>query len=207
MALEGSLYSSLTPTPGTGVSLGIGGSFSPTAPTIMIRNTNSIGGSDIILREIQMIVTAVGGLSSLESCVFMDTTSRYASGGLIAGDVVNGSALVNTNIRPGHPSTLSAQIRTATTSMTATTPTATAKLHSRQKLRTAALVVGDIISISFGSDVAPGFGFVSGTTAQIMKQGANPVVIPPQCDFLYYLWATGFAAQPAFEISMLFSER
>ena len=210
MALEGSLYTALTPTPGAGVSLtsAYQTGFTATAPALTIRNTNAVGGSDIILRELRLIVTAIGsGLTSLESMVVVDTANRYVSGGLLASEAVSGSALVTANVRPDRPATPSAQIRTATAALVATAPGATARMHSRQKLRNGIPVIGDHISVVFGSEPQPEFGPLSGTSAQILQQGAPAVVIPPQCEFLFYIWGPGMTAAPTFEVMLALAER
>lgn len=209
-ALEGSLYTAITPTLGTGVTLTAAAAtaFNATAPAIMIRNTNQVGGADLILRKLRLIVTGAGtGLTSLESAAVLDTASRYSSGGILAAEVAAANGLQLANIRPDRPATPGAQIRTATTAIVATAAGATARIHSRQKLRTGIPVIGDHISIVFGAEPTPEFGPLSGAAAQIMQQGGPAVVITPQCDFLFYLWGPGMTAAPAFEVAMVIAER
>lgn len=209
-AVEGALFTYLTPTPGTGVALTTATqtAFLATAPNILIRNTNPVGGPDLILRKLRLLVTGAGtALTSLEGMAVVDTASRYVSGGLLASDAVSGSALVGSNVRPDMPALPGAQLRTGTTAIVASAPSATARMHSRQKLRTGIPVLGDCISVVFGAEPEPEFGALSGTAAQLMQQGAPAVVIPPQCDFLYYIWGPGMTAAPTFETMLVIAER
>lgn len=210
-ALEGSLFTAITPTLGTGmiITTATQTAFSATSPAIMIRNTNQAGGADLILRKLRLIVTGAGtGLTSLESAAVVDTANRYSSGGTLAAEVAASNGLQVANIRPDRPATPGAQIRTSTnTSLVASAAGASARIHSRQKLRTGIPVIGDHISIVYGAEPAPEFGPLSGTAAQILQQGGPAVVIPPQCDFLFYLWGPGMTAAPTFEIALVLAER
>lgn len=209
-ALEGSLFTALTPTLGTGVALTAAAqaSFNATAPAIHIRNTNQAGGADIILRKVKLTVTGAGtGLTSLEGAAVVDTATRYTSGGILAAPVAAANGLAVANVRADRPASSGCEVRTATTAIVATNAGATTRIHSRQKLRTGIPVIGDTISVVFGAEPAPEFGPLSGTVAQLMQQGAPAVVIPPQTEFMYYLWGPGMTAAPTFEVALLWSER
>lgn len=200
-ALEGSLFVTTTPTLGTGIALGAASvtAVTPTAPSMLIRNTDALGGKDIILKRLKLICTNAGASgTSLDVAVHVDTANRYASGG---------TAMVAVNAKADASAATLATIYNASTAIGATAATGTTRLIAHSKLRTGIPVIGDVYSLNFGADPTVEMGFLSGTVASLFAHSVVPVIIPPQASALIYLWSMGQTAAPTYEIVIEHVER
>ncbi|HWR72779.1 MAG TPA: hypothetical protein VN604_06390, partial [Nitrospirota bacterium] len=88
---EGSSFIVVNPTLGTGVALGVAAATAviQTAPSILIYNNDVVGGKNIIMDSLKLIVTGAGTAGTrLDLSIYLDSTTRYTSGGT-AGTPVN----------------------------------------------------------------------------------------------------------------------
>ena len=132
----------INPTVGTAVALDIAAAttFRATAPAVLIRNPNPVGGKIIIVKRVTLISTAVNtGGTLLDAVVRLDTGNRYTSGGAIR---TAKSILNNSNS--------SAIVYAGTTAIVATAEGATTIPHSRVRVRNGINVAGDTYRLNFG---------------------------------------------------------
>ena len=200
-AQEGSYFSTTNATIGTGVALGVAAAttFNATAPAITIRNTDAIGGKDIILKGLSLITTGAGTAGTDLNCVVVvDSTNRVTSGG-------TAQTVVNTRADSGIATI--ASVLSATAAIVASAAGGTARLLARMRIRTGAPVVGDTYKIAFGAEPTTETGALSGTAASLFAQRAPSCVVPPGGTALIYLWSAAQTAAPAYEWQLEFAER
>lgn len=200
-AIEGSTFVTSTPTPGTAVALGVAAAtaFSATAPAILIRNTDSVGGKDLIVRRLRLTSVGVNTTAtSLECAVVVDSINRYVSGG---------AARTPVNTRADSAVATISQFWDASVAIVASAATASSRYIGRMKLRTGVNVAGDCYSLAFGSEPTTETGALSGTVASLFALSMPALVIPPQGSALIYLWSPAQTVAPTYEYTVETVER
>jgi hypothetical protein len=201
LASEGSMFIGTTPTPGTGVALGIAAATQIvlTAPSMIIVNGNSTGGKNIALDHIKLTVTGAGTSGTNMHCTtYIDSASRYTSGG---------TACTPVNVNMGVANTTGAKIYDASSAIVSPTSSAYVRIVGNTMLRTAIPVVGDVYTLDFGGVAASGHGVTNGTSALNVLAGHVPVVLGPGHTFLMFLWSASQAAAPTYEYEVVYIER
>lgn len=192
-AAEGTMFVTSNATIGTAVAI-VGTNqtaYTATAPAFLIKNTEASGGKDIILKRLTMVMTGVGSsITSFDTAVVVDSTSRYTSGGVAA---------TITNARADQANATVAQIYQASTAIVATSPTASARVIARRRLRSQTPVVSDQYVFNFGNDAQTESVNITTTLAGGCSINTAPVILPPGSTALVYLWATGMASVPVVE--------
>jgi hypothetical protein len=200
LALEGAYFIGTNPTIGTAVALQIAAAttFVATAPNITVRNTDVAGGKDIILKRLTLLyVTAGTGITSVDMAVVVDNTNRITSGG---------TAITPNNVKVDSPNTTIASMLIAGASaIVAAAAGAGTRLVGRAKLFVGAVAVGQVYKISFGSDLNA--GSISNGNALTGAQDFAPIVIPPGCMALIYLFNAGATVAPTYEFMLEWTER
>jgi hypothetical protein len=201
-AVEGSSFVATTPAyvPGTGVAFNAA-AFAFTTPAFIIRNSAEIGGKNINIKRLKLVVTAAGTGTAMDCLVTVDSTNRMPASG--------GVDMVTTNVLTSSSQASGAIIKHSGTAMVGVpAPTATSRNIIRTKLKQAAPVVGDEFSIYFGGDFASDSALVSGTATastapSYYAKNVGSFVIPPQATGMIYLWGVN----PSAEIFLEYIER
>lgn len=197
-ALEDSYFVGSNPTIGTAVAINAAAqnAFVATAPSILIRNPNAVGGKDVIIKRINLLCTVAGtGLTSLECAVLLGTGNNYTSGG---------TALTLRSARTQSPATALIYYSGASAIVGTNTNTITI---ARQRIRTGIPVVGDNFKLNFGGEPTTETGLLSGAAAAMYAHNLPPLVIPPQGTALIYLWGGGQTVAPTYEFIIEIIER
>jgi hypothetical protein len=197
-ALEDSYFVGSNPTIGTAVAINAAAqnAFVATAPSILIRNPNAVGGKDVIVKRINLLCTVAGtGLTSLECAVSLGTGNNYTSGG---------TPLTLRSIRLQSPATSLIYYSGASAIVSTNTNTITI---ARQRIRTGIPVVGDNFKLNFGGEPTTETGLLSGAAAAMYAHNLPPLVIPPQGTALIYLWGGGQTVAPTYEFIIELIER
>lgn len=198
-AVDGSLFFTTNATIGTAVAINAAAqaTFSATAPTFLIRNTDTL--KDITVRNLRLICSAIGtGVTSLDCLITTDTLNRYSSGGLLRTPL---------NVRADQSAASISQVYDATTAIVATAAGASARNVGRGKIRTGSPNIGDVYGLLFGNDNIPEMGSLTGTTAQKITVNLPPFIVPPGGTGLVYIWGAGQTAAPTYEYNIEHNER
>lgn len=196
LADEGSYYTvnnaqtAIVPTYGT--------AFASTSPFILLYNGQPVGGLNlavdyaVLAAVVAGVCTTAVGYTAL--AVTVDTGNRYTSGG------TNLTAnIVNANL---NASQTQSSVNAYCGAITATAATANARnLVGLRNLRpgvstTVINVIGDMHHLNFGG-VEGAVGSITVANANVMPQALPPLVIPPQCSGLIYLWFPVLSAPSA----------
>lgn len=197
LAAEGSLYVASNPVIGTGVAFTGRTTYTATGPAILVKNTDTIGGMDLQLTRLRLIVTSAGSITNFNTAVTVDRNLRYVSGG---------TQLVAANMRADDDNAGLAEIFTSVgTAIVTTADTADTRMISRSSLKTGTAVIGDTYQISFGADPQPETGASAGTTAAVYNQASAPCIIPPGCTAMIHFF--GGNTSPSFEFTLEMVQR
>jgi len=196
LADEGSYFTALNPTPGTGI---VGAAapvaFADTGALIFLRNSQS-SGQRVYLDYIELMVTAAGTNGTSWNFVMRGDkgNSRYTSGGTQLTPV-------NTNMGSSRTPGLDrlqfgANVLTAATSEVRT-------IH-QGVARTVLKVIGDKYLFTFGnSSPAPMSGIpLEGTTQASIQIPCPPIVLDPGDTFALHEWAPAQTVAAAYEVAI-----
>ena len=214
LADEGSYFSTRTPTVGTGQATTANASaYSATTPFILIQNANPVGGKNIYLDTIKLLVTAAGNPTTLLYATSIDTIPVF--NGLGASAAGGNNTGVATNILSG-PNTVNsigsvasqAMIWAGTVAALAASVCPNRHVLSNGPLRTAAPVVNDQYIFNFGGvDMSLDGVLVSGSAIAQRSIPHPPVCIGPQGSFMLTLWGAGMSSAVSCEIEIGHVER
>ena len=195
---EGSFYTAVNPTAGTGIvdTAALTG-FVTTTPTMVVVNNNAVGGKSIYLNHLRLNVTAAGSSGTNWAwAMYVDTGNRYSSGG---------SQITPVNVNLNYASATGALVYFG--AITATAANAQRKIAASPG-RTVIKVAGDEYVFRFGETSPMVPGMVMEGTAQLTRPfNCPPAVIPPQCSFCFYEWAGSQSGAAGFEFFLSYVER
>jgi hypothetical protein len=199
LAIEGTYFKAINPTPGTGLATSIQTSFSSTNGVLAISNGGSGSAPHLILDYLRLIYTVVGTSTALTAgVVAIDNTIRYSSGGT-AITALNGC---NMDVASSSVATLHVG------ALTLGAASGSVRYLSRFNLRTAIMVQYEEQVISFGRPSAGDYNVLSGTSAQRMVTDAGPVVLGAGSSACIHLWNVGNATTaPSVEFELGWIER
>jgi hypothetical protein len=192
---EGSYFSVLNTTPGTGIA----GHAAPTSadatkPFLWIFNG---GQNRLYLDFINIRMTAIGaGATTAEFSVFLDTGATRASGG--------------TQVTPRNVNSDSVAASAATVYMGPTVLVNSAAVHvAHHRLRSVVSVVEDQYNLSFGN---PGYGYsgaVTTTGTAIVNAYASlpPIVVGPGDSFIFVQWSGSQSGAHSMDLEVGYWER
>ena len=212
LADEGSYFITRTPTPGTGqASTANVTAYSSTTPFIVIQNANPVGGKNVYLDYIKLLLTAAGNPTTLLYVTAIDTVPVFsglgasAAGGNNTGvptNILNGPNPVNT----GGGVASQAMIWAGT--VAAISAGGGRRILSNGPIRTAAPVVNDQYLFNFGGcDLSLDGVLVSGAAIAQRSIPHAPVCIGPQGSFLLHLAGAGMSSAVSCEIEIGHVER
>jgi hypothetical protein len=190
---EGSYFTVVNPTVGTGVAHATQTSFSSTAALFAIFNSAPVGGTNINLDYLRLIVTGTAPATSLftDFLVQLDSASRTPT--------ANNVALTAVNMNYNSPTKGYAQVQ-AFNAGSLTVPaqsTVTSRNASRIRVVTGQVITGDEYVIQFGGvDTVAGQGGLTAVRATDPGRRvahAPPVQIAPQTWGVIYRWSPGEA--------------
>jgi hypothetical protein len=189
----GTYFRAGTPTPGTGIAMGIQTSFSDTANVLaLIYN----GGVKQIVMDYLKLMNTVAGASTTSSqlCLKLDNKDRYTSGGTsITPDQPNGKA------EPTTVTKLYFGIITANAVGTMN------RIVGRIPLKIVAApcwAINDTVVITFGNMQAQAGGLAAATAA-IIPIHAGPIMIPPGHSLTVHMWNVANATTaPSWEFEL-----
>lgn len=184
LAEEGSYFSFVTPTPGTGIVDGVVTTFVETTPSLVIYNGST---SQLVMDFIRETCTVapVGG-TRVRRTITIDNGNRYSSGG---------TALTVSNVNMN--SNLSASAIVAFTGgITATAATASRRILADPIFRWATIgIVGDIYETVFGQAGATPSHTPIATVATFVKN-VPPVVLGPGQSLVIVQWEGSQSTAP-----------
>lgn len=197
--IEGSYYTAVNPTAGTAIidTAALTG-FVTTTPTMTVFNNNTVAsGINLELDFLRLNVVAPGASgTNWNWAMYLDTGNRYSSGG--------------STITPVNASMQSNSASLAVINFGAITATAAAAQRKicAQPGRTVIKVAGDEYLFRFGEAVPAVVGMPMEGTLQLQRAfNCPPVVVPPQCTFLFYEWGASQATAASFEFCLAYTER
>lgn len=192
---EGSYFTGITPTPGTGI---IGHAapttFDETKPYLLLYN----GGQNRIYPQYLRLhdtVVSVGG-SRVQFTVAIDQGNRYSSGG---------TALTKNNVNMDSVITTGATINVG--AVIASAASASRRVIDHVVYRGTIDVVEDVYELVFGSADGSGASGSRVATVQDMAKLLPPVVIGPGQSLLVHQWAASQSTGPTFQVSFGYIER
>lgn len=190
-AYQGSRFVTTTPTPGSGIQMGLITAFNDTTGAFMaFKNNDAVGGKSVILDKLKLLLTSTAPATTtvLHMAVKIDSKDRTPTAGSPATLTPvnpNGGSSVASIISPLNMSTGGAAI-------TVPASGANARLVSRGSIATSLGITGDEYNFYFGngSDVgAHGGGTgVRSTAAGRFSTNMEAVIVPPQWWCVIYLW-------------------
>lgn len=198
LALEGSYYKAINPTPGTGIAQTIQTSFAATNGICSIYNSDSAGGKQISLDYVRLINTTVGASTTRsEMLMAVDNIQRWSSGG---------SQLTAVNANMDVATAAVGVVRFG--ALTLAAESGSVRRLSRAQLRTAIMVIYEEWLITFGGHNEVGTTVLGGTAAQRNVTDIGPAIIGPGHTLCLHLWNTANAATaPTWEVEVAWWER
>jgi hypothetical protein len=197
---EGSAFVAVTPTAGTGVALGIAAATQivVTAPSLVIINNDAVGGKNVILDNIKLLVAAAGTAGTYQRfSIFTDAASSYTSGG---------TAFTVNNLNTGVGA--SSVVKGFDASVAIVAAATGAKKHIAEGVtRTAIPVIGDQLLVQFGGNVGNDSSITNGTAPLNLTTIVPQVVLAPQTGLFIWLWSASQSAAPTFEYAIQWIER
>jgi len=201
LAEEGSLFVATTPTPGTGVALGVATATAiiATAPSLLIYNNDSVGGKNIIMDSIKLVTTAAGTAGTrLDMATYIDSKVLFTSGGTAATPLNANMGVANTSI---------AKVYDASAAILSPAVSSAVRIVGRSVLRMTIPVVGDQTVIDFGGVTAGGQGILNGSAPLNILVSHAPVVLAPGHSMMVFLWSGSQSAAPTYEYVITWIER
>ena len=192
LADEGSYFTAITPTPGTGIVDGVVTTFVETTPSILIYNGTS--NKRLFLDFIRLTVTVapVGG-TRVRFTSTIDDGNRYTSGG---------TALTINNVN------MDSAVSSSGVSIYKGAITATAASGSRRVIADTIYrwgtigIVGDVYEQVFGE---PSTGTITPVaTVSTFSKGLPPVVLGPGDSFVQVQWEASQSTAPTTAVEMGF---
>lgn len=196
-AEEGSLFSAVNPTPGTGIAQTIQTSFSATNGILTLRNNAASANKRIYPKLLRLINTVVGASGTRSECLIsIDNITRYSSGGSAI------ATLQNRNMDDA--STSEAVVHFG--ALTLAAESGQVRRISRAQLRTAIMVQFEEWVLRFGTGEGDG-AVLAGTAPSVIKN--FPAIVLGQGDSMQvHLWNPGNAATPpSWEFELCWVER
>ena len=196
-AAEGSRFVSINPTLGTAIATttSITG-FDATKPVMLVQNRNGVGGANIILDYLRLILAQVPtSATAWNWAMVVDTINRYTSGG---------SAITPTNVNTGGAGSGAGIYFGA---VVAPAAGAAVKTVHRSQGRSVIPVTLDEWVFKFGAAPDSGAGSLGGAVALRMPIPCGPVVLRPGDSWLLYGWGASNAAAPSWEFELGHTER
>src|SRR3990167_1063370 len=189
---EGTYFTAITPTPGTGIVDGAVATFVETTPSLLIYNGPS--NNRLFLDFIRYTTTVVSTASEqVQFTNTIDSGNRWTSGGTTL--TVNG---VNMD---GGLDACGIAIRKGI--ITAKGASASRRVHSHTIYRWATLeVVGDVYEMNFGEPATQSRTNVA--TVSTFSRGEAPLVIGPDQSFVQVGWGTNMSTGPTHQIELGF---
>jgi hypothetical protein len=196
LADEGSYYTvgnaqtAIVPTYGTALAA--------TSPFILLFNGQPIGGLNLAIDYVALtnavagVCTTAVGFTALT--VVVDTGNRYTSGGTnLTANIVN----VNLGAAQGATGLLAYCGAIVATAASANARTLVGQRNIRPGVTTLLYsVVGDLNLLNFGS-VEGAVGSITIANANIMPMALPPLLLPPQCSALLYVYTPVLTAPSA----------
>ena len=212
LADEGSMFVTRTPTPGTGqASTANVTAYSATTPFIVIQNPNPVGGKNIFLDTIKLLLTAAGNPTTLIYITSIDTVPVFNGLGASAAGGNNTGVATNILLGPTPTTTIGAVASQALIwagTVAAISAGPNRHILSNGPLRTAAPVVNDQYIFNFGGvDMALDGVLVSGAAIAQRSIPHPPVCIGPQGSFMLCLAGAGMSSAVSCEIEITHVER
>ena len=204
VAEEGSYYTAINATAGTGIADTAGNvSFVTTTPTMVLFNgnatTQSSGapGKSVYLDYLVLRATAAGtNGTTWATSQYVDTGNRWSSGG---------TAITPANVAIGSGNVSNAVIHFG--AITATAANAQRQICA-QMVRTVLKVIGDVTVFDYGGTTPVGAGMPQEGTLQLTAViKCPPIVIPPQCSWCFYEWGASQSVAASFEFNLGYFER
>ena len=206
---EGSYFTVVNPTPGTGVVNALITSFSSTAALFSLFNSAPIGGPNIYLDYLRLIETATAPATSLQQDFLIQLDQA-----LNRAPTANNVALtaVNMNLGSANKGFANWQAFNAGSLTVPTQATASTKNASRIHLATGQVILGDENVIQFGGvDTVPGQGGNTAVRAADLARRvthAPPIMCAPQTWLTIFRWGIGEATNtPSYEYEIGYWER
>lgn len=200
---EASYYTAVNPTAGTAIldTAALTG-FVTTTPTMTVFNgnavtTNGIPGKSLYLDFLRLNVVAPGTTgTNWNWAMYLDTGNRFTSGG---------TAITPVNANMASSNTSNAVVNFG--AITAPAANAQRKIIA-QPGRTVIKVAGDEYLFAFGDTAPVSTGMIMEGTAQLNRVfQCPPIVVPPQCTFLFYEWGASQNTAASFEFGLGYWER
>jgi hypothetical protein len=191
LADEGSYFTAMTTSPGTGYALGgaTQTAWVATTPTFFLKNNASSGGKRIYLDQVRISITAAGtGITSVVAAVVLDKGSRTTSAGTAL-------TVANANGASAASTITTGIVAGAVTASAATTPV----YLYRGTLKNAAPVISDSYMVNFGA--------MDSTAAVGGAMSAGPAILDGGQSVLVYLWFPGSSAAASGEVQASWWER
>lgn len=199
---EGSVFTGINPTIGTGVAGPNAAAFNATS-AVLFALTNKgaasgVGGPRSMLAWLRLILTAIPTAGvSFDLAILTDTVARASAGTAVT------LANANTDANSNSPSS----VLLYTPTVAAASPNVAQK--ARIKVKGATPVAGDEYLLVFGSVEQAGALVASSTVAGRYVIPCPPVIVGPggAQTALIYLWSTTSSAAPSFEFEAGVIER
>lgn len=182
---EGSYFSAVNPTPGTGIAAAITAAFSATAGAFLIRNSG-VGGEYLYPDYVRLIPTvAPASATRSELVIALDSTTRWSSGGSVL-------TAVNRNLGSANASV--AVVRTGALVLAA--ESGAVRRISRAQVGTTIPIAFEEILLTFGQDSA-GPATLGSAVGLRKHVPLGPCVIANGHDLIVHLWHPGNAVTGA----------
>ena len=191
LAAEGS-YWTASNVPGTPITNAIVTGFVATTPTLVLFNSNPVGGKSIYPVRFKTQIVAAGTTSSdFQGQILVDTGNRKTSGGTVLTAASPNLNVLNT--ATGAIITMGA--------ITAPAANASRIIHA-QKYRSVIKVASDRYTWEFGGSVPVAQGApLEGTLQVDMVIQVAPVCLPPQCSLILYTYGTAMGTADSMDFS------
>lgn len=193
---EGSYFTAITPTPGTGIIGAAVTTFVETTPILVLYNGHS--SNRIILDFLRLIKTVVEVTSTRVQHTFVvDDGNRYSSGGTAL-------TINNSNMDSLNSSGASGYVG----AITASAASANRRVLGHVVSRGATVgVVHDVLQFNFGHGSTHAQGYATTTSVSQFIFNMPPVVLGPDQSFVLYDWAAAMATAPTWAVEFGFVSR
>ena len=188
LADEGSYFTFMTPTPGTGIIDGVVTTLVETTPNILIYNGSN---KRLVLDylRLQVTVAPVGG-TRVQFTTTIDDGNRYTSGG---------TAMTVNNVNMDS-AVASAGVSAYKGAITATAASASRRYHAHTIFRWGTIgIVGDVYELFFGT---PGTATITpAATVATFSANVPPLVIGPGDSFVMVQWEASQSTAPTTSVA------
>jgi hypothetical protein len=199
---EGGYFKALSPTPGTGIAMGIQTTFSDTANVLaVLRNMAAAGGKRVFLDYIKLTNTVAGATTTASHvAIAIDDGDRWSAGGTLL-------SIANANM--ASTTSPSLVIRFGAVTATAASGNRRVVSHSLLKLQAAPCwTVGDTVLLQFASGDHFGTGTIDGAAAKFLPHQMGPAEIEGGQSLVVHMWNVANATTPpSWEVEIGWWER